>query len=89
MGWGDIIFDYKTPLVHIFDRLTADLNVTQVVESTALPSYQGKPNTGFQQGNVNLHVTRQTLNILTRFVTLPWKANSADRNIIARLCDLV
>ncbi|GFW49198.1 hypothetical protein TNCV_3057081 [Trichonephila clavipes] len=58
MVWGGIMFDHRSPLVHIDGHFTADRNAIQVGEPVVLPLMQGAPYMIFQQVNVRPHVAR-------------------------------
>ncbi|GFV95031.1 transposable element Tcb1 transposase [Trichonephila clavipes] len=88
MDWDGLIFDHRTPLVHIDGCLTADRYVTQNVEPVVPALLQGAPNTVFQKDNSRPHVKRQTVKSLTEFAILSWSANSTDLNTIEHLGDL-
>ncbi|GFX05416.1 transposable element Tcb1 transposase [Trichonephila clavipes] len=78
MVWGDIGFQYRTPLVHIAGTLKSQRYISEVLEPVVLAYIQRFPSTIFQQDNMRSHVTR---NIQDCFFThqielLPWPACS-------------
>ncbi|GFW02246.1 hypothetical protein TNCV_2383691 [Trichonephila clavipes] len=78
MLWVGIIFDHRTPLVHIEDRLTLH-------KSSCFALVTG--HTQFQRDNAKPYVSWRPLNNLIGFDTPLCQGNSPDLNPIEHLCD--
>ncbi|GFW22202.1 transposable element Tcb1 transposase [Trichonephila clavipes] len=85
--WGVLMFDDRTPLLHIEDHLTADCYVTRVMELVFLHLLQCSPNTVLQKDYDRPH--RRTLNSRTGFSNLSWLVISPDLNTVEHLSDLI
>ncbi|GFV43718.1 transposable element Tcb1 transposase [Trichonephila clavipes] len=91
MVWGDIIYNFRIPLVRIAGTINSQRYMSEVLEPVVIPYLQGLATAIFHQDNARTHVARigQRFFVNHKIEFLPWPARSPDLLLIENMWSMV